>query len=178
MKKKLISLLLIAGLLFPGTAVFADDDIPERPYDDTGTLEDVSPATPQQSTSGSSASNTGAADAISVYVAGNQVVFNDQAPVIQNGRTLLPVRAVSEAMNKTVNYNDGIVTISDGNKKMTLIIGKRVVSYVNNGSTSTGTLDVEPVVLNGRTMLPIRAIAEFFGYQVSWNATTRVVDLT
>lgn len=172
MKKELICCLLAAGLLLPGTAALAEEEIPECPYDETGTLEPagtVAPPTVQQPVRG--------AEEIRVYVAGKQVVFSDQKPIIENGRTLLPVRAVSEAMAKSVAYNNGVVEIADKQKQMTLYIGKQTVAYHQNNTVSAGTLDVTPMVFNGRTMLPIRAIAEFFDYQVDWNDNTRTLTL-
>ncbi len=116
--------------------------------------------------------------AIMVTMNGKQVDFADQQPIIKNSRLLVPVRAISTAMGKQVTYNDGVIVISDNRKKMTLYVDKKTVVYYEDGMTEADRLDVAPTVLNGRTMLPIRAIAEFFNYQAVWNGDDRKLTVT
>ena len=101
---------------------------------------------------------------------------NGTAPVIQNGRSMLPVRAIVEAMGGIVEWEGatGTVTMTHGSDTVTLIIGSDTA--ILNGNTET--LDVAPMLINGRTMLPIRFIAECFGYDVGWDGTEAVVTLT
>jgi flavodoxin/acetyl esterase/lipase len=97
-------------------------------------------------------------------------------PVIQNGRTLLPVRAVVEAMGGAAEW-DGTTqtaTLSYGGNVIRLIIGSET-AYLNDTPQS---LDVTPVIIGGRTMLPIRFIAESFGFDVAWDGVNREVTLT
>lgn len=107
---------------------------------------------------------------------GNRSISIDTAPVIMNGRTLIPVRGVSEAMGGNVNWNNDTktVTITLGSNKVEMTIDS-TTAYFNDKSQ---TLDVAPVVLNGRTMLPARFIAENFGFDVNWDNDTKTISIT
>lgn len=97
-------------------------------------------------------------------------------PVVQNDRTLLPVRAVIEAVDGTVSWEEttqtAILTYNDDIVRLT--IGSQT-AYLND---TLKTLDVEPVIINDRTMLPIRFIAESFGFNVDWTQETQTVTIT
>ena len=107
---------------------------------------------------------------------GSRSVTIDTAPVIIDGRTLIPVRGVSEAMGGNVNCNNDTktVTITLGSNKVEMTIDSKT-AYFNNKAQ---TLDVAPVVLNGRTMLPARFIAESFGFDVNWDNDTKTISIT
>lgn len=107
---------------------------------------------------------------------GNRSISIDTAPVIMNGRTLIPVRGVSEAMGGNVNWNNDTktVTITLGSNKVEMTIDS-TTAYFNDKAQ---TLDVAPVVLNGRTMLPARFIAESFGFDVNWDNDTKTISIT
>ena len=80
------------------------------------------------------------------------------APIIQNGRTLVPIRAIIEAMGGSVNWDEETQTVlleSEGDI-ITLTLGS-TTAYFNE---TASTLDVAPVSINDRTMLPVRYIAE------------------
>jgi len=97
------------------------------------------------------------------------------APLIQDGRTLLPVRAVVEAMGGTVAWDGATrsATLSHGSTTVKLQIGS--TTAYRNGMAET--LDVAPVIINSRTLMPIRYIAESFGADVLWNGDTRTVTI-
>lgn len=97
-------------------------------------------------------------------------------PVVEKGRTLLPVRAVVEAMGGAVTWEEETQTtvLAKGETIILLTVGSKI-AFLNEGRH---VLDIEPVVQNGRIMLPIRFIAEGFGYRVSWNGNTQAVTLT
>lgn len=97
-------------------------------------------------------------------------------PVIENDRTLLPVRAVVEAMGGAVAWDEETQTavLAKGEAVILLKIGSNV-AFINETSH---TLDTVPVTINDRTMLPIRFVAEGFGYTVSWDGDTQTVTLT
>lgn len=98
------------------------------------------------------------------------------APLIVAGRTLLPVRAVVEAMGGTVEWdgNTQMVTLTRNEDTIQLIIDS-ATAYLNG---IIETLDVVPIVINDRTMLPIRFIAESFHFQVAWDAENQQVMIT
>lgn len=100
---------------------------------------------------------------------------NATSPVIQNGRTLVPIRAIIEAMGGKVDWNQGTqtTTLSYNSDKIDLIINS-TTAYLNGAEN---TLDTAPVVINNRTMLPIRFIAESFKFDVEWNQETQTVTI-
>lgn len=98
------------------------------------------------------------------------------APVIINDRTLLPVRSLIENMGGTVNWNDTSreVTLKLGSDEIRLIIDD-TTAYFNNEAS---TLDTSPAIINDRTMLPVRFIAEKFGFTVDWNGDEQMITIT
>ena len=98
------------------------------------------------------------------------------APVIQNDRTLVPVRAIIEAMGGSVEWNDETQTafLEYNGDTITLTIGSTVALL--NGEANT--LDSALVLVSDRTMLPIRFIAEGFGFDVKWTDSTQTVVIT
>ena len=98
------------------------------------------------------------------------------APVIVNDRTLLPVRAVVEEMGGTVAWDGDTqtVTLNYGDDEIKLVIDN-ATAYLNNAAQP---LDVAPTIINDRTMLPIRFIAESFKFAVSWDENTQTVTIT
>ena len=103
------------------------------------------------------------------------------APVIQNGRTLLPVRVLIETLGGTVGW-DAVArkaTVKMGNSMVQLWIGKSTAT-VNGKQVAIDAADrnVVPVIIEGRTLLPLRFLSESLGLGVVWNAVARSVTLT
>lgn len=97
----------------------------------------------------------------------------DTRPIITNGRTLVPTRAIIEAFGGVVGWEESTqsVLLTMENDTIKLVINSNV-AYLNNNAE---TLDVVPTVINGRTMLPIRFIAEGFNLGVAWDDSTQTV---
>lgn len=95
------------------------------------------------------------------------------SPVIVEGRTLVPVKAIVDAIGGTLSWNDSDkkVTIGYNGKTIDLWIGQKSTRV--NGVD--GTTDVAPQILNDRTMLPIGFISLNLGLDVTWNPETRQV---
>lgn len=110
-----------------------------------------------------------------VYVNGKNVEF-DQEPVIKNSRTLVPFRKIFEALGAEVEwYNDTQQVIGRlGDREVSLLIGEKVM-LVNKSDTII--LDAPPVIINSRTMVPLRAISEALGMEVNWNNSNRVITI-
>lgn len=98
------------------------------------------------------------------------------APVIDNGRTLLPVRSVVEEIGGTVGWeqNTQTVTLNYKSDEIKLAINSEK-AYLNG---KENILDTAPKIINGRTMLPIRFVAESFGFRVFWDGTNSVITIT
>jgi len=97
------------------------------------------------------------------------------APQIVNGRTLVPIRAIIEAFGGDVGWEESTQTVllSMDDDTIKLIINSNV-AYLNN---TPKTLDVAPTVINDRTMLPIRFVAEGFNLGVAWEDDTKTVSI-
>lgn len=97
----------------------------------------------------------------------------DVAPFIKDGRTFVPVRFIAEALGADVKYDAATqtVTATRGDDVVVLTIGSNVMT-VNGEAQVT---DVAPFIVDGRTVLPFRALAEAFGSEVAWDAATQSV---
>ena len=95
---------------------------------------------------------------IRVTVEGQPVNFAGQQPVIVDGRTLVPVRGVFETMGFDVGWNPEVrqVTLLRANDVVVITIDS--ATFTANGASHT--LDVPAQIINGSTMVPLRAILE------------------
>ncbi|MNO40954.1 Primary amine oxidase precursor [compost metagenome] len=120
-------------------------------------------------------SSVKAATPISIIIDGVRL-STDQAPVMVNGRTMVPLRAIFEAFNATIKWNQKaqIVTATKDGTTIMLKIGSKTAT-INNKSV---TLDVPGLNLKGRTMVPTRFVSEALGHEVGWNPKTQVVTIT
>ncbi|NLD45833.1 MAG: copper amine oxidase N-terminal domain-containing protein [Clostridiaceae bacterium] len=112
---------------------------------------------------------------VKVYLNGKKLNF-DSVPVIENGRTLVPMRAIFEALGAEVTWDDRnkSVTCFKEKKSITLTIGN-TQAVLNNEKY---TLGVPPRIVNGRTLVPLRFISESLGTEVLWDAADRKVSIT
>jgi len=105
----------------------------------------------------------------------------DSPPVIKNSRTLVPIRAIIEALAGTVGWDGAArkATVTLGSTTIELWIGKSVAT-VNGVSTSIDSTNakVVPEIINGRTMLPLRFVAENLGATVGWDQNTQTITIT
>jgi hypothetical protein len=97
----------------------------------------------------------------------------DTTPVLLNNRTLVPIRAIVETI-------DGSVDWDETEQKITLAAnGRRVEMWLErNDILADGesySIDVAPTIVNDRTMLPIRFVAENLGCQIEWIGSTQEV---
>lgn len=111
-----------------------------------------------------------------VTVNGTFVNWTDARPYIDgNNRTMVPFRASMEACGLTVSW-DGQkreAAVTDGYTIVKVPIDKRVITI--NGKNKN--IDTNAVIKGGRTYLPIRAVAEAFGYNVCWSSKDKLVSL-
>jgi len=114
-----------------------------------------------------------------VDLAGNaQTQIMDVLPVIQNGRTLVPIRFIAEALGAEVDWIPGTeyapafaVIVLHGNELRFPLNGEIAPELAALG------MDVPPQVMNNRTMVPLRFITEFFGALVTWDAETGGIEI-
>ena len=113
---------------------------------------------------------------ISIVIDDEQVIFADQTPVIDDGSTLVPVRDVFEAAGFYVDWNPANQTVTMLGEKglITIVVGES--RFFSNFAYRE--LDVPAQIINGRTMLPIRALLESVGFEVDWDAATSTISAT
>lgn len=111
-------------------------------------------------------------DKISITVNGS-AVYSDSDPVIYNERTMVPIRAVAEAMGYTVSWNEEYqaAAITKGSDMILFGVGE----YIAVKNYEEYQIDTAPFILNERTYLPVRAVAELMGANVSWDGSTQTV---
>lgn len=99
----------------------------------------------------------------------NEAVIYDTAPVIRNDRTLVPIRIVTETLGGKVDWN-GVtkeVTLHIDGKEIKMTVGKTLEKY-----------GVAPVIIDGRTFVPVRFVADELGATVAWDDATKTVTIT
>lgn len=113
------------------------------------------------------------AQGINVFVDGTVVNFAGVPPTNQDGRLLVPLRGVFEALGAQVDYNAGTRTIDAlrGDVRLQLTIGSST-AYVNG---SPVRLDAPATTSLGRTLVPLRFVGEALGAKVNWDSGTRSV---
>lgn len=120
------------------------------------------------------APKTEAADEIQVFVNGQAVVF-DVRPTVVSGRTLVPMRDIFEALGAELKWDPEAHTVHAEwpGGSLTLPIGSAAATV--NGTIRT--LDVPAQIMNGRTLVPLRFVAEAMGAQVGWYPNSRVITI-
>lgn len=113
---------------------------------------------------------------ISVYVNGIKVTF-DQQPFIQDGRTLVPVRAIFEALGASVEWDSPFVTAKKGETVVFFGVGNQYNHYNKNYMRIYEGWDVPAQIINDRVFVPIRAVSEAFDCEVSWDGNTQTVNI-
>jgi len=112
---------------------------------------------------------------ISVYMDGEKIAF-DQIPYAENGRTLVPLRAIFEKLGATVEWNGDTNTITATKGSTTVTLTLDNTSATKNGEAVT--LDVPAKAVGGRTLVPVRFVSDCFGVDVQWDEPLKKVVLT
>jgi len=115
-------------------------------------------------------------DSIGVFVRGKEIDFDKYdgvKPKIENSRTLIPIRAISEALGAEVVWNEETqeITITRGENIVILTIGSTTVKV--NGEEEE--CEVAPKIENGRTLVPVRIVSEALKEKVEWDSASRTV---
>lgn len=105
-----------------------------------------------------------------------QPLATSAPPIIENGRTLVPMRDIFEALGATVVWNpaDQSIVAQKESTRVSLQIGSRT-AHVDGRNV---WLDHAPVISNGSTMVPLRFVSEALGAQVDWNSGQRLVSIS
>lgn len=125
--------------------------------------------------------------ALSAYAEDSQVnlqlngeaIVSDQPAVISNGRTMVPVRVVAEALGCEVTWDAETKTavFSKDELNASLTIGATVLNITDGEVAVPIEIDTPAVIMNGRTMVPVRFLSETFDCEVEWDATTKTANI-
>ncbi len=109
-------------------------------------------------------------------VADGREVYRDVDPVIVNGRTMVPIRTIAEALGADVEWvsSMGGARLTRAGVQIDLPIGS--TTGYRNGEPFQ--MEAAPYVQDGRTMVPARYVAEFFGQKVEFDSAARTVEIT
>ncbi|MBU5669439.1 NEAT domain-containing protein [Peptoniphilus sp. MSJ-1] len=104
-------------------------------------------------------------------IVNNKEIKPETPAYIENGRTMVPLRFISEALGEKVDWKNETKTVVIGDNKASLVIGSKEIQA--NGKNIT--IDSPAVIKDSRTFVPLRAIAEILGAKVDWDGNTRSV---
>lgn len=110
-----------------------------------------------------------------VYLDGKKLSF-EVAPIIQEGRTLVPLRAIFESMGAQVGWNAAARTVTATRAGIKVILPLGSLQPTVNGQV--WPLDVPAKIVNDRTLAPLRFVGEAFGGKVNWDQATYTVTMT
>lgn len=118
---------------------------------------------------------------INIYK-GEKWIYTEQEPFLEAGRVFAPFRAIAEAMDYSVRWNSSTKQITVQNKERIIhfTVGSKEASvniFDDGRPAEVVLLDAAPKIVNGSTMIPVRAIVECTGASVEWDAANRVVKI-
>jgi len=105
----------------------------------------------------------------------NNIIKMEGPAYIKGGRTIIPVRAITEGMGAAVTWDPDSqsVTVSKDGVEIILTVNSTTVQV--NGKEQQ--IDVPAEITNGMTYVPLRFIAETFGMDVDWDEETGAIDM-
>lgn len=112
---------------------------------------------------------------VTVFVDDAQIIF-DVEPIIENGRTLVPMRFIFEALGADVNWISETSTVVAVKDDIEIRITINSTEMYRNGDVVM--LDVPAKLTDGRTLVPVRAVSEGLNAIVDWDPDTRRVSIT
>jgi hypothetical protein len=136
-----------------------------------------------------------ASSQITVIVMGDKLDFKDAEPFIDNGRTLVPFRAIAEALGAEVSWEDSTKTVTITKNNLSTAVTDNV--YGTGSSLSSATkivkivignpnaqvngnevkLDVPAKISSGRTYVPLRFVSEALEMGVVWDSKTKTITI-
>lgn len=118
------------------------------------------------------------ASGISVEIDSKNIEF-DVSPIIENSRTLVPMRKIFVELGCEVEWlSESQTVIATKNSKIiALQIGKnKIISTdIETGENVVTEIDTAPQIHNGRTLVPVRVISESLGCNVEWDGESQTV---
>ena len=112
---------------------------------------------------------------IGVYLDGHALSF-DVPPQIIDGRTMVPLRVIFESMGAKVDWDGNTQTITA--VKDSILIKMTIGQYDIQLNGNSKKMDVLPIIVDGRTLVPVRFVAQSFGASVDWDSVNRDVIIS
>ncbi|MDO4532028.1 MAG: copper amine oxidase N-terminal domain-containing protein, partial [Bacillota bacterium] len=125
---------------------------------------------------------TALAGEVKVVVNDNAVVWTDAKPMIKEDRTLVPLRAIANALGLEVAW-DAVArqaSFTDGKTKVVFELNSKEYVVFQDAAAEQGEtvqMDTAAISENGRTYAPAKYLAQAFGYTVGWDKETRTVEI-
>ncbi|MBR2566129.1 MAG: CotH kinase family protein [Paenibacillus sp.] len=114
--------------------------------------------------------------AIAVTLNGNRLTFPDQSPLMQDGRVMIPLNALLEALGAEVEWDKKTKTVTAVLNDQTFVLQIGSSAATVNGETLQ--MDTPSIIQNNRTLVPVRFISEGLSLKVDWNSNNALVSLT
>ncbi len=116
---------------------------------------------------------------VSIYV-NDTLVETDQPPVIENGTTLVPLRAIAEALGADVEWDGETKTavFTQGEIAAQVTVGESYITVGDGVYNAEIPVGAPAVIVNSRTMIPVRALSEGLGFDVDWDGETKTVSIS
>ena len=118
---------------------------------------------------------------ITVNINGTNLAFEVPPQIIED-RVMVPMRGIFEALGASVNWYEesSLIISTKGADIISMQVGsdKIVVHNVITNESSVYTMDVPPLIIDGSTLVPIRAVSESMGCTVDWDGDTTTVTIT
>lgn len=116
-----------------------------------------------------------AAKEVKIEIDGKEMVPKDMPAVIINGRTMLPMRQIAQELGCEVNWNEAA-------KQIYVMRGSDIIVFAVDSKTGYEngqefTMDVPATIVNDRTMLPVRALADALHLNIKWDDPSRTVSI-
>lgn len=129
--------------------------------------------------------NVYASGDFTVTVNGQQVIFTDAQPFLdENGRTMVPLRFVAEALGAKVDWDasQNMVTIGKktrfGYEKLVLTINSDKVMHYIDDTPSVNKMDTRTIIKDNRAFVPVRLIVTCYDGKIDWDSINKVVKIT
>ncbi len=109
-------------------------------------------------------------------VNGESVAFDTKPFIDENGRTMVPIAKIAEIFNATTEFDEATNTVTIKTADTTVVIKIGEKTMLVNGETVT--MDTKAVISNGRTFVPVSAMAKAFNAGYTWDSSTSTVNIT
>ncbi len=111
--------------------------------------------------------------AVKVYIYGYPMYFEDSQPVIINSRALLPLRETTDYLGGEVSWQPPDTVVLGNGYEEDLVLKINSTTYYQGEQALT--MSTAPVIIDGRTYVPVRLVAEYLGYTVEWDESSQSI---